>query len=180
MSIYIKQNNKGFTLIELLVVIAIIGLLSSVVLASLVGARARANDARRASDLVQVRNALELFASANNGSYPTSGGNWRSQCTYGGSLASADAVVPGVAPTFIARVPVDTETNVAAGTCCYGYLSDGNNYKFILHSCPTLNYASRTTLLDPSRDGGSNATIVDAPGTGAWAWAVYTSGASGF
>ncbi len=44
MKIY-QKNNKGFTLIELLVVVAIIGLLSSIVLASLNSARTRAKDA---------------------------------------------------------------------------------------------------------------------------------------
>lgn len=44
MKINIK-NNKGFTLIELLVVVAIIGLLASVVLASLNTARNKAKDA---------------------------------------------------------------------------------------------------------------------------------------
>ena len=65
-------RNKGFTLIELLVVISIIGLLSSVVLASVNEARARARDARRISDLNQIRNALALYYSQ-NGNYVGTG-----------------------------------------------------------------------------------------------------------
>lgn len=52
---------RGFTLIELLVVIAIIGVLSSVVLASLSSARGRANDAKIRSDLRQISTALSLY-----------------------------------------------------------------------------------------------------------------------
>jgi len=56
---YIKANKAaGFTLIELLVVIAIIGILSSIVLASLNEARGEARDARRQSDLDQIQLAL--------------------------------------------------------------------------------------------------------------------------
>jgi type II secretion system protein G len=55
------SSRRGFTLIELLVVMAIIGLLSSIALASLNTARAKARDARRAADLAEVRKALELY-----------------------------------------------------------------------------------------------------------------------
>jgi prepilin-type N-terminal cleavage/methylation domain-containing protein len=54
-------KNKGFTLIELLVVIAIIGTLSGIVLVSLGGARAKARDATRQSDMRQVISAEEMY-----------------------------------------------------------------------------------------------------------------------
>jgi prepilin-type N-terminal cleavage/methylation domain-containing protein len=60
---------RGFTLIELLVVVAIIGVLSSVVLASLTTARNKGVDAAVKSNLEQARTQGELFYSANNNSY---------------------------------------------------------------------------------------------------------------
>ena len=51
-------------MIELLVVIAIIGLLSSVVLSSLNGARKKGRDARRMADLKQIQVAQELYYGA--------------------------------------------------------------------------------------------------------------------
>ncbi|MFH1170666.1 MAG: type II secretion system protein [Candidatus Vogelbacteria bacterium] len=67
---YNLKSTKGFTLIELLVVIAIISLLSSIVLASLGQARVKARDSKRVQDLIQLRNAMELYASDHNGLYP--------------------------------------------------------------------------------------------------------------
>lgn len=64
------KNHRGFTLIELLVVIAIIGILSSVVLASLNSARSKSRDARRISDIKQLQLALELYFD-DNSEYPT-------------------------------------------------------------------------------------------------------------
>ncbi len=65
-----RTSTRGFTLIELLVVIAIIGILSSVVLASLNSARMKGRDARRISDIKQLQLALELYQDANQ-TYPT-------------------------------------------------------------------------------------------------------------
>lgn len=64
---------KGFTLIELLVVIAIIGILSSVVLASLNTARSKGADAAVKSNLNNIRAQAELYYDTN--------GNYTAVCT---------------------------------------------------------------------------------------------------
>jgi len=60
---------SGFTLIELLVVIAIIGILSSIILASLNSARKKGRDARRVADIKQIQLALEMYFDT-HGEYP--------------------------------------------------------------------------------------------------------------
>lgn len=55
------KHNKGFTLIELLVVIAIIGILASVVLASLNTARTKGNDVKIKSQIGNIRAAAEAY-----------------------------------------------------------------------------------------------------------------------
>ncbi len=65
-----QTHSKGFTLIELLVVIAIIALLSSIALIALMSARSKSRDVKRASDMVQMNTALELYFSTFKG-YPS-------------------------------------------------------------------------------------------------------------
>ena len=69
----LKRNpeySKGFTLIELLVVIAIIGILSSVVLASLNTARSKGADAAIKSNLNNMRAQSAIYYD-DNGGYST-------------------------------------------------------------------------------------------------------------
>lgn len=81
------NGKSGFTLIELLVVIAIIGILASIVLASLNSARRKSRDARRVADIKQLQLALELYFDTNQ--------------TYAG------VGMTGLVPTYIPVIPVD-------------------------------------------------------------------------
>lgn len=105
-----KSFKKGFTLIELLVVVAIIGILSSVVLASLNTARAKGRDAKRLSEIHQLQNALELYYN-DNGYYPV---------FCGGSSYSS---IPGpgwstlLSSSYIGSMPIDPSNAVGS----YGY-----------------------------------------------------------
>jgi prepilin-type N-terminal cleavage/methylation domain-containing protein len=110
-------RTRGFTLIELLVVIAIIGMLSSVVLASLNEARAKSRDSSRLQAIRQVQLALELYYDQ-NGEYPTACGGltlaWRGAGSNFGSCTTD--YIEGLAPDFIPVLPIDP-VNVT-----YGYI----------------------------------------------------------
>lgn len=151
---YQKSKNAGFTLIELLVVIAIIGILSSVVLASLNSARAKSRDAARSAAIKQVQLALEAYFQ-DNGSYPLAvGGTWNGYLTTGCGIAAgrtgAGGYIPNLAPIYISELPIDPN-GVFGGCNGYLYMSDGRNYKLLLHGTPESFPAAGHPLYDPAR-----------------------------
>lgn len=65
-----KRMSRGFTLIELIVVIGIIAVLAGLILVRISDASGNARDARRESDLSQVKSAIEQYKV--NGGLPCS------------------------------------------------------------------------------------------------------------
>ena len=104
----LSTRSRGFTLIELLIVIAIIGILSSVVLASLNNARMKARDAERKSDMRAVLNALDLYALDNGGKYPVAAnpGTGCAGARPGYCLGDSN-VVAALVPQYLPEMPHD-------------------------------------------------------------------------
>lgn len=63
------KDKRGFTLIELLVVIAVVGLLSSIILASLTSARNKSINSTIINNMQSVRSTAELYYDNHNNSY---------------------------------------------------------------------------------------------------------------
>lgn len=122
-----RQNNwkiAGIIYFCLIPGIAIIGFLSSIGLVSLNGAREKARDAVKKTDLATLRTAVILYADDHNGVLPTGPDsatattNWNSN----GIGVLAD-------PTYIATLPVPLASTIAT-TYWYKTSTDATHYLF--------------------------------------------------
>jgi prepilin-type N-terminal cleavage/methylation domain-containing protein len=113
------NKNKGFTLIELLVVIAIIGILASVVLASLNTARNKGSDAAIKSNLANLRAQAEIYYDT-NGKYGTTAvainGTTAAACGTASTVFAA-AAVPSLNPGIVNAENTSDSSATWVATC---------------------------------------------------------------
>ncbi len=119
MSNHLRSTNTGFTLIELLVVIAIIGILSSIVLASLNTARSKGNDAAIKANLATVTVQAELWYDTYSNYVSGGGGSLATVAcpTSGGSLFGGDVTIQ---QAIAAAVAAAGGTTAAVTRCAIG------------------------------------------------------------
>ncbi len=131
---------KGFTLIELLVVIAIIGILSSIVLVALGGARDKAKDARIIADMSQIRSLAELLYSTDYSALVAT------QTDY--AALAADVVDQGQAITL---------QNGGSAYCAWSALNGGGYY------CIDNTGVAKEMSANPAATGGCTTTTFICP-----------------
>lgn len=150
-----NKKQHGFTLIELLVVIAIIGVISTIVLASLNTARMKSRDAKRISDLHQIRLALEMYYH-DNGNYPVLA-FW----TYSTDAVAWNTLQMALSP-YIKSLPVDPKNN-ASGPWTTG------NYSYT-YGYNTVGYPNKYDLVAQVEDVNNRMRC------GVKAWLYHTAG----
>jgi general secretion pathway protein G len=133
-----KSSQKGFTLLEMLITVSIIGILAAITSANLGGARTRARDTERVTEVSQIALAVEhyynacrqypamLALTANNGT-----------CPVGVTLDS-----------FITSIPTDPLNN---GTFVYVYAVNGTFDDFVIKATLETNSSSLENDVDGTK-----------------------------
>jgi type IV pilus assembly protein PilA len=167
-----KSSKQGFTLIELLVVISIIAILAAVGLVIYGSVQKNGRVSKRIQDLKALKLAAEQYK-VDQSTYATtvSGGfaKWYVFPLQGGATCAAPAagtgtaavetaVVPALAPNYIASLPLDPSDG------CYAYISDAQNYKIIEYGASEMksaDYQKQPSYYDTTRITGSPAVYSD-------------------
>jgi len=115
----INKKNPAFTLIEVLVAVTIIAVLTAIGVVSYASANRNSRDAKRLSDVEQIRAALEMYR-ADCGTYPGT-------ISFGESLTSS---CTGATITYMQTVPQDPKSP----TRSYDYSGSDDDYTLTIYS----------------------------------------------
>lgn len=152
------RKKSGFTLIELLVVIAIIAILAAAIIASTTGAQSQARDSRRASDLDEMRTALEMYYNANN-EYPLLGTCTSTPDTGCVAVSTGDAnwtTLQTALASYLSVLPVDPVNDTAKGLV-YTYGTNDEGSRYVLRA-KMENGSSQALKNDYDKDWGYKGT----------------------
>lgn len=142
-----RNSNKGFTLIELLVVVAIIGILSSIVLASLNQARQRGKNAAIKANVANARAAAELYYDDN---------------APDGYDGVCDPTPPPTPPLGGIKPMVDALEDLSSDVIC----NDDNDYWVLAAELASYVCTDHTGVLVTVNKMSKNATVCPAEGGG--------------
>ncbi len=137
-------NKNGFTLVELLVVIGIITMITALLFPNFMGARQRARDSQRKTDLKQIQGAVELYKlDQNPPAYPSGSYFATTMCRKCWSSAGSSDTCPNGSNVYMNKFSCDPGTNANSP---YLYNRDLNDtLKYTLTAC-------LENLVDPDRD----------------------------
>lgn len=102
-NIFKNAHVAGFSLLEMLIVMAIMGIILTISTVSYLTIQQRGRDARRRTDIEQLRTALEIYRSQ-NGIYPSiaASNTW---------ITAAPLNNPLVTPGYMRSIPTDPNQN---------------------------------------------------------------------
>jgi type II secretion system protein G len=152
-----KNTQKGFTLIELLVVVAIIGVLATVVLASLSSARTKAKESRYKQEMRNMQKVLEIYR-LDNDTYPIVA-SWQGVSVQFGSrsVSGSNAYIPGLVPDYISELPAVSGSIGSGGG--YLYVGGVDGYSFLFYRPALFSISTPApgqAFFDSSRSSGPN------------------------